>query len=68
MELDLKISRVTIGDITGQRIVSDYGPAIVNICSQEVKSLELALTAWKTWSELAFKKAMGKYCLGCTER
>jgi hypothetical protein len=38
MALELKISRVTIGDLTDQRIVSDYRPAIVNMCSQEVKS------------------------------
>lgn len=68
MELDLKISRVTIGDLTDQRIVSDYRPAIVNMCAGSKKSLELALTAWKTWSELAFKKGMGKYCLGCMKR
>jgi hypothetical protein len=30
--------------------------------------LGLALTAWKTWSELAFEKSMGKYCLGCMKR
>ncbi len=32
MELDLKISRVTIGDIAGPTIVSDYIPAIMNLC------------------------------------
>jgi hypothetical protein len=70
MNLDPKTRMVTICDSAGKILFSDHRPGVVNLLSpqESKKSLELAVTAWKTRSELAPKIGKGKYVLAEYEK
>ena len=65
MNIDPNIRLVTICDINGKIMYSDYREGIENLLSPEEskKSLKLAIDAWKTRSSLASKIGRGKYVL-----
>jgi hypothetical protein len=70
MNLDPKTRMVTICDSAGKISFSDHRPGVANLLSPQdsKKSLELAVTAWKTRSELAPKIGKGKYVLSEYEK
>jgi hypothetical protein len=70
MNLDPKIRLVTICDIDGRIMYSEHREGVRNLLTPEEskKSLELAVNAWKTRSELAPKIGEGKYVLAEYER
>ena len=70
MELDPKIRLVTICDIDGRVMYSEHREGVRNLLTPEEskKSLELAISAWKTRSELATKIGKGKYVLAEYEK
>src|SRR6476660_10053347 len=70
MNLDQKIRLVTICDSNGKIMFSDHRPGIINLLSPEAskKSLEMAVNAWKTRTELASKIGKGKYVLAEYEK
>jgi hypothetical protein len=70
MELDPKIRLVTICDIDGRVMYSEHREGVRNLLTPEEskKSLELAIIAWKTRSELATKIGKGKYVLAEYEK
>src|SRR6478752_2139707 len=70
MELDPKIRLVTICDIDGRVMYSEHREGVRNLLTPEEskKSLELAVNAWKTRSELATKIGKGKYVLAEYEK
>jgi hypothetical protein len=65
MNLDPNIRLITICDINGKIMYSDYREGTENLISPEEsrKSLKLAIDAWKTRSSLAPKIGRGKYVL-----
>jgi hypothetical protein len=70
MNLDPKIRLVTICDIGGRVMYSEHREGVTNLLTPEEskKSLELAVNAWKTRSELATKIGKGKYVLAEYEK
>jgi hypothetical protein len=70
MNLDPKIRLVTICDVGGRVMYSEHREGVRNLLTLEEskKSLELAVNAWKTRSELAPKIGEGKYVLAEYEK
>jgi hypothetical protein len=70
MNLDKNIRLVTICDSKGKIMFSDHRPRVINLLSPEEskKSLEMAVNAWKTRTELAGKIGKGKYVLAEYEK
>ena len=70
MNLDPKIRLVTVCDIDGRVMYSEHREGVRNLLTPEEskKSLELAINAWKTRSELATKIGKGKYVLAEYEK
>lgn len=70
MDMDPKIRLVTICDMDGKIMYSDHRPGVKNLLSPEEskRSLEMAVNAWKTRSELAPKIGKGKYVLAEYEK
>ena len=70
MKLDPNIRMVTICDSNGKIMFSDHRSGVSNLLSPEEskKSLEMAINAWKTRSELAAKIGKGKYVLAEYEK
>jgi hypothetical protein len=65
MNLDPKIRMVTICDSSGKIMFSDHKPGVTNLLTldQSKKSLEMAVNAWKTRSQLEDKLGKGHYVL-----
>jgi hypothetical protein len=63
MNSDPKVRLVTICDLDGKIMHSGHRQGVTNLLTPEEskKSLELAIKAWKTRSELAPKIGKGKY-------
>jgi hypothetical protein len=70
MNLDPKIRLVTICDLGGKIMHSGHRQGVANLLTPEEskKSLDLAINAWKTRSELAPKIGKGKYVLAEYEK
>ena len=70
MNFDPKIRLVTICDLGGNIMHSGHRQGVTNLLTPEEskKSLELAIKAWKTRSELAPKIGKGKYVLAEYEK
>lgn len=70
MSIDSKIRLVTICDMEGKILFSDHRSGVQNLLTPEEsrKSLDLAIKAWKTRSELASKIGRGKYVLAEYEK
>src|SRR3954451_2221797 len=70
MNTDPKVRLVTICDPTGKIMYSDHRKGVQNLLTPEEskKSLELAVNAWKTRSQLATKIGKGKYVLAEYEK
>jgi hypothetical protein len=70
MKLDPKIRLVTICDTDGRVMYSEHREGVRNLLTpqESKKSLELAINAWKTRSELATKIGKGKYVLAEYEK
>ena len=70
MKTDPKIRLVTICDLNGKIMHSEHRQGVKNLLTPEEskKSLELAVKAWKTRSELTSKIGKGKYVLAEYER
>jgi hypothetical protein len=68
--MDPNIRLITICDIIGKIMYSDYRGGIENLLSPEEskKSLKMAIDAWKTRSSLAPKIGRGKYVLAEYEK
>jgi hypothetical protein len=67
---DPKIRLVTICDSNGEIMHSDHRKGVQNLLTPEEskKSLELAVNAWKTRSQLAPKIGKGKFVLAEYEK
>ena len=65
MKLDPKIRMVTICDSSGKIMFSDHKPGVTNMLTpdESKKSLEMAVNAWKTRTQLADKIGKGHYVL-----
>jgi hypothetical protein len=70
MNIDPKIRLVTICDLGGKIMHSGHRHGVTNLLTPEgsKKSLDLAINAWKTRSELAPKLGKGKYVLAEYEK
>ena len=70
MNSDPKIRLVTICDLDDKIIHSGHRQGVTNLLTPEEskKSLDLAINAWKTRSELAPKIGKGKYVLAEYEK
>lgn len=70
MEFDPKIRMVTISDMDGKILFTDHRQGVTNLLSNDEskKSLEMAVKAWKSRSELAPKIGKGKYVLAEYEK
>ncbi len=70
MKSDSKIRLVTICDLNGKIMHSEHREGVKNLLTPEEskKSLELAVNAWKTRSDLAPKIGKGKYVLAEYEK
>jgi hypothetical protein len=70
MNIDPNIRLVTICDINGKIMYSDYREGIENLLSPEEskRSLKLAIDAWRTRSSLAPRIGRGKYVLAEYEK
>jgi len=70
MKLDPNIRLVTICDLNGKIMYSDHKPGVSNLLSSDEskKSLEMAVNAWKSRSELAPKIGKGKYVVAEYEK
>jgi hypothetical protein len=70
MNSDPKVRLVTICDLDGKIMHSGHRQGVTNLLTPEEskKSLELAIKAWKTRSELAPKIGKGKYVLAEYEK
>jgi hypothetical protein len=53
MNIDHKVRLVTICDINGKMMYSDYREGVENLPAESKKSLKLAVDAWKIRSGLA---------------
>jgi hypothetical protein len=67
---DPHITLVTICDLNGKIIYSEHREGVKNLLTPEEskKSLDLAVNAWKTRSQLAPKIGKGKYVLAEYEK
>jgi hypothetical protein len=70
MSLDRNIRMVTICDTDGKIMHSDHRPRVTNLLTpdESKKSLEMAVNAWKSRSQLAPKIGKGKYVLAEYEK
>ena len=70
MSLDRNIRMVTICDSDGKIMFSDHRPGVTNLLTpdESKKSLEMAVNAWKSRSQLAPKIGRGKYVLAEYEK
>lgn len=70
MDLDVSIRLVTICTYNGEIMYSDHREGVRNLLTPEESksSLQLAINAWKTRSELAPKIGKGKYVLAEYEK
>ena len=70
MSLDTDIHMVTICDTDGKIMHSDHRPGVTNLLTpdESKKSLEMAVNAWKSRSQLASKIGKGKYVLAEYEK
>jgi hypothetical protein len=70
INFDPKIRLITICDVNGKIMYSDHRQGVKNLLTPEEskKSLDLAINAWKTRSELAPKIGKGKYVLAEYEK
>ena len=70
MDLDRNIRMVTICDTDGKIMHSDHRPGVTNLLTPDEsrKSLEMAVNAWKSRSQLASKIGRGKYVLAEYEK
>jgi hypothetical protein len=70
MSLDKNIRMVTICDTDGKIMFSDHRPGVTNLLTpdESKKSLEMAVNAWKSRSQLAPKIGKGKYVLAEYEK
>jgi hypothetical protein len=70
MKSDPRIRLVTICDLNGKIMHSEHREGVKNLLTPEEskRSLELAVNAWKTRSELAPKIGKGKYVLAEYEK
>ncbi|MDQ3854546.1 MAG: hypothetical protein M3299_17140 [Thermoproteota archaeon] len=70
MTLDKNIRMVTICDTDGKIMYSDHRPGVTNLLTPDEsrKSLEMAVNAWKSRSQLAPKIGKGKYVLAEYEK
>jgi hypothetical protein len=70
MSLDRNIRMVTICDTDGKIMFSDHRPGVTNLLTPDEsrKSLEMAVNAWKSRSQLAPKIGRGKYVLAEYEK
>jgi hypothetical protein len=70
MNFDSKIRLVTICSLNGKIMHSGHRQGVTNLLTPEEskKSLDLAINAWKTRSELAPKIGKGKYVLAEYEK
>ncbi|HZA48888.1 MAG TPA: hypothetical protein VE521_08205 [Nitrososphaera sp.] len=70
MSLDGNIRMVTICYTDGKIIYSDHRPGVTNLLTpdESKKSLEMAVNAWKSRSQLAPKIGRGKYVLAEYEK
>ena len=70
MNSDPNIRLVTICDLNGKIMYSEHRQGVKNLLTPEEskKSLELAINAWKTRSQLAPKIGKGKYVLAEYEK
>jgi hypothetical protein len=68
--MDPNIRVITICDINGKMMYSDYREGIQNLLTTEEskKSLNLAVNSWKIRSKLAPKIGKGKYVLAEYEK
>jgi hypothetical protein len=70
MSLDRNIRMVTICDTDGKIMYSDHRPGVTNMLTPQEsrKSLEMAVNAWKSRSQLASKIGKGKFVLAEYEK
>ena len=70
MNSDPKVRLVTICDLDGKIMHSGHRHGVTNLLTPEEskKSLDLAIKAWKTRSELAPKIGKGKYVIAEYEK
>jgi hypothetical protein len=70
ISLDGNIRMVTICDTNGKIMYSDHRPGVSNLLTPDEsrKSLEMAVNAWKSRSQLASKIGKGKYVLAEYEK
>jgi hypothetical protein len=70
LSLDGNIRMVTICDTDGKIMHSDHRPGVTNLLTPDEsrKSLEMAVNAWKSRSQLAPKIGKGKYVLAEYEK
>jgi hypothetical protein len=70
MSLDRNIRMVTICETDGKIMYSDHRPGVTNMLTPEEsrKSLEMAVNAWKSRSQVASKIGKGKYVLAEYEK
>jgi hypothetical protein len=70
MKSDPKIRLVTICDLNGKIMHSEHREGVRNLLTpdESKKSLDLAVNAWKTRSDLAPKIGKGKYVLAEYEK
>jgi hypothetical protein len=70
INLDPKIRMITISDLNGKIMHSDHRQGVTNLLTpdESKRSLELAINAWKTRSEIASKIGKGKYVLAEYEK
>ena len=70
MSLDRNIRMVTICDTEGKIMYSDHRPGVTNLLTPDEsrKSLEMAVNAWKSRSQLAPKIGKGRYVLAEYEK
>jgi hypothetical protein len=70
LDLDRNIRMVTICDTDGKIIYSDHRPGVTNLLTTDEsrRSLEMAVNAWKSRSQLSQKIGKGKYVLAEYEK
>ena len=70
LNLDKNIRMVTICDTEGKIMHTDHRPGVTNMLTpdESKKSLEMAVNAWKSRSQLAPKIGKGKYVLAEYEK
>ncbi len=70
LSLDRNIRMVTICDTDGKIMYSDHRPGVTNLLTTDEsrRSLEMAVNAWKSRSQLSQKIGRGKYVLAEYEK